>query len=135
MVHPEHPACFVVQKGMNPLARVLMPSIAGLLLAVVFAAAALTNQPPLVVTPLTLDGSSNLVLKPLNSAPIVRLSGNPGISRPLEPGVYQTRPYAIILVAPKAGLDDHCVMGTTGVGSKMPVVKPGVQVVPILPSK
>lgn len=120
---------------MNPATRAVGLGSAGVLLAVLFAAAALTNQPPPVVTPMWLDGSSNLVLKAPNSAPIVRLGGNPVTPQPLEPGVYQTLPYAIILVVPKAGLDERCVMRATGAGSKMPVVKPGVRADPILPSK
>ncbi len=119
---------------MNPATRVAGLGSAGVLLAVLFAAGALTNQPPLVVNPMRLEGSSNLVLKMPNSAPIVRLGVNPVTPQPLEPGIYQTRPYAIMLVVPKSGLDDRCVMKATGAGSKMPVVKPGVRAVPVVPA-
>ena len=115
---------------MNLLAKSVLPGVAGLALVSLFAAAALTNEPPsLVIRPLT-DGSTNLVLKPLNSTPIIHLSARPGLSQPLAPGVYQTRPYAIILIVPKTGLDDRSVVSVSGSISKMPNTKPGMQAVP-----
>jgi hypothetical protein len=120
---------------MNPTARAVMLGNMGLLLATLFAAGALTNQPPLLATPPLVDAPTNLYFKPLGSAPMIRLGGKPGPSQPLEPGVYQTRPYAIILVVPKAGLDDHCVAGASNTDSKMPIFKPGLRAVPIVPSK
>jgi len=112
-----------------------VPGSAGLWLAAWFVAGAPTNQPPLLATPPLVDGSTNFFLKPLKAVPIVRLGGNPGMPQPLQPSVYQTRPYSIILVVPKTGLDDHCVASATGANSRMPVVKPELRLIPILPSK
>ncbi len=120
---------------MNPTARAVLPGVAGLLLATFFTATAFTNQPPVLKTLPLFDGSTNLVLKPLNPGPLIYLNRNPGSSQPLAPGVYQTRPYAMIVVVPKPGLDDRCVAGATGAGSKMPVAKPELQAVPLLPAK
>jgi hypothetical protein len=64
------------------------------------------------------------------SAPVVHLRGKSGLSQPLQPGVYQTRPYAIILIVPESGLDDRCVMGASGEVSRMPNAKPDLQAVP-----
>lgn len=111
-----------------------MSGMAGLLLATLFAAAALTNQPPLVATPPSVDGSTNLSLKPLSTVSLVYPGRNAGPSQPLAPGAYRTRPYAIIMVVPKSGLDDRCVAGGNNPDSKMPVTKPELRAVPILPS-
>lgn len=104
---------------------------AGPLLAALFAAAALTNdEPRLHPQPLLPNETTNLQLAPLSSAPIVHLGG-PRSVFPLKPGVYQTRPFAMILIVPKRGIDDGCIAGTTGAGSRMPVVKPEQRTVPI----
>ena len=110
-----------------------MPGVAGLALAWLFAAAALTNQPPPLVIPPLADGSTNLDLKPLHSMPIVHLNGKTGLSQPLKPGVYQTHPHAIILIVPETGLDDRCVVGPGDAASKMPVINPELRTVPVLP--
>ncbi len=126
---------------MKPLAKSVMLGVAGLLVAVVFAAAALTNgEPPVILTPLA-TGSTNLGLAPLlgfappSSAPVVYLDGKAERPQSLKPGVYQTRPYAIVLIAPGREHDDCCVVGATGAGSKMPVIKPELRAFPILPSR
>ena len=85
--------------------------------------------------PRLFGGSTNLVLKPSNGAPLVYLDRNPRPLGPLAPGVYQTRPYSMILVVPKPGLDDRCVVEATNADSKMPVVKPDMQAVPMPPVK
>jgi hypothetical protein len=120
---------------MNTTARAVRLGVAGLLPAALFTAAALTNQPPLLKTPPLVEGPTNLHFKPWRSAPIIHFGGNLGASQPLEPGVYQTRPCVIVLVAPRAGLDDRCVAGGYNTDSKMPVVKPELRAVPIVPSK
>ena len=130
IVHPERPAWFVVEYDMKFWARAVLLGVAGLALVSLFAAAALTNEPPSsLIRPLA-DGSTNLELKPFHSTPIVHLHGKPGLSPPLKPGVYQTRPYAIILIVPEAGLDDRCVVRSSGNIAKMPNVMPDIQAVP-----
>jgi hypothetical protein len=128
-------------REMKPLAKCVMLGVAGLLVAVMIAAAALTNgAPPLILPPLA-AGSINLGLAtllgfaPPSSAPVVYLDGKAERSQPLKPGVYQTRPYGIVLIATEPEHDDCCLVGATRVGSKMPVVKPELRAVPILPSK
>jgi len=107
-----------------------MLGVAGLLFAAMFAPAALTNgQPPLISQPLA-AGSTNLGFAPLSSAPIVYLDGKTKHPQRLKPGVYQTRPYAIILIAPGAEHDDCCVNSGINGNSKMPNARPGVQAVP-----
>ena len=121
---------------MKLLARPVMLGVAGLLLTVLFAAAALTNGEPPLIPQLWAAGSTNLGSAPLlgfappSSAPIVYLNGKPDHSQPLKPGVYQTRPYAIILIVPGAEHDDCCVNGGISGNSKMPNAKPNVQAVP-----
>ena len=115
---------------MNLLARAVLLGVAGLALASLFAAAALTNEPPTTVIRPLADGSTNLDPKPFNSAPIVHLNGKTGLPQPLKPGVYQTRPYAIILIVPESGLDDRCVVGASGDISKIPNAKPDMQAIP-----
>jgi hypothetical protein len=101
-----------------------------LLLAVLFAAATLTNgEPPLISHPFV-AGPTNLGFAPLSAAPIVYLDGKTEHPQRLKPGVYQTRPYTIILIVPEAGLDDRCVVGASGDFSRMPNAKPDVQAVP-----
>jgi hypothetical protein len=115
---------------MKPLARPVLLGVAGLLVAVLFAAAALTNGEPPSILPPFVAGPTNLDFAPLSSAPVVYLDRKPDHSPPLKPGVYQTRPYAIILAVPETGLDDHCVVGASGDISKMPNAKPDMQAVP-----
>jgi hypothetical protein len=110
---------------MRPLAKSVVLAVAGLLLAALVATAALTNgQPPLVSRPLPPVSTNS------SFAPIVYLDGRPEHSQPLKPGIYQTRPYAIILVVPGAEHDDCCVVGGTSGNSKMPVIKPDVRAIP-----
>lgn len=115
---------------MKPLARCVMLGVAGLLVAALFATAALTNEQSSMISQPVVAGSTNLGLAPINSAPIVYLDGKQDHSQQLKPGVYQNRPYAIILIVPEAGIDDRCVVGASGNFSKMPNAKPDIQLVP-----
>jgi len=115
---------------MKPLARFLMMGVAGLSVATLIATAALTNGEPALSSPPFVAGSTNLGLAHFGPAPIVYLGGRTSPSQPLKPGVYQTRPYAIILVVPESGIDDRCVVGGIDSGSKMPVAKPDLQAIP-----
>ena len=125
---------------MKLLAKSVTLGVAGLLVAVVFAAALTNGEPPVILTPLA-TGSTNLGLAPLlgfvppSSAPVVYLDGKAERPQSLKPGVNQTRPYAIVLIAPAREHDDCCVVGATVAGSKMPVINPELRAVPILPSK
>jgi hypothetical protein len=67
---------------------------------------------------------------PPSSVPIIYLDGKTEHPQPLKPGVYQTRPYAIILIVPGAEHDDCCVNRGINGNSKMPIAKPDVQAVP-----
>jgi hypothetical protein len=49
----------------------------------------------------------------------------------LNRGIYQTRPYDIILFVPELGPDGRCLVGMEGTESKMPVINPNVQTVPL----
>ena len=75
-------------------------------------------------------GSTNRVPASAISAPVLYLGGKPEDAQPLKPGVYQTRPYGIILIVPKRGLDDSCIVRGMSGGSKMPIINPNVQAVP-----
>jgi hypothetical protein len=107
---------------------------AGSLLAVLCLAATLTNEEPSLNSQPFSNETSQLHFAPLSPAPIVH-PGGPSPAPPLTPGVYQTRPFAMILIVPKRGLDDGCIVGTTSAGSKMPVIKPELRAAPVLPSK
>lgn len=55
------------------------------------------------------------------------------LSRPptqLQPGVYQTHPYAMILIVPGRGIDDGILGRKPDTYSKMPRIKPHVDVIP-----
>ncbi len=109
----------------------VMLGVAGLYLAALVAAGALTNgQPPLIVRPLAAVSTNNLGLTPFSSAPIVYLDRKTEHSQRLKPGVYQSRPYAIILIVPGSEHDDCCVNSGINGNSKMPNAKPDVQAVP-----
>ena len=115
---------------MKPLARSATLGVAGLLVAALFAAAAPTNGEPPLIPQLWAAGSTNLSFAPPSSAPVVYLGGKTEHTQPLKPGVYQTRPYAIILIVPEAEPDDCCVNSGTSGNSKLPVAKPDMQAVP-----
>lgn len=121
---------------MNPLTKPVLLAAAGVLLGVLFATAALTNDPPTVLSQPLIAGSDGLHPTPFSSVPIIH-PGRPSPSEPpLKPGVYQTRPYAMILVVPETGLDDRCVIGGISADSKgMPVIHPDQQAIPKTDSK
>jgi hypothetical protein len=50
--------------------------------------------------------------------------------QPLQPGVYQTYPYTIILVVPGRGIDDRILANAPNTNSPMPIITPHVEVVP-----
>ncbi len=104
----------------------------GLLLATLFAAAALTNEQPSSISQPFATASTNHNFAPFSSAPTVYQDGNTKRPQRLKPGVYQTRPYAIILVVPEDEHDDCCVIGVGGDNgnSRMPNAKPDVEAVP-----
>jgi hypothetical protein len=52
-------------------------------------------------------------------------------SQPLQPGVYQTYPYTIILIVPGRGIDDRSFAEIPNANSKMPIIKPPVKVIPL----
>jgi hypothetical protein len=115
---------------MKPLAMFVRLGVAGLYLAALVAAGALTNgQPPLISRPLAAI-STNQGFAPFSSAPIVYLHGKTEHPLRLKPGVYQTRPYAIILIVPGSEHDDCCVNSGINGNSRMPNAKPDVQAVP-----
>ena len=124
---------------MKPLSKSAMLGIVGLLLAALFTTAALTNEEPASVSRPFYADSTNLGRMPASSAHFAYLDGKPEHSQPLKPGVYQTRPYAIILIVPKTGIDDACVNGGVigrSIGnSKMPNAKPDVEAIPKTPSQ
>jgi hypothetical protein len=104
----------------------------------------LTGSPPSSILPLPLIASlTNRVPMPVSPAPIIFLDdgslyktqGKPGNAPPLKPGVYQTRPYDIVLIVPESGLDDGCVNGGINSNSKMPVINPNLQAVPVSPAR
>jgi len=87
---------------MNLLARAVLLGVTGLLLTALFTAAALTHEiPPRIPSPWT-GGPTNLDFASLSSVPVVHL-GRLALVQPLEPGVYQTRPDAILLAVPRRG--------------------------------
>jgi len=88
-----------------------------------------------VKLPLLAGGSTSLGIAPSDSLPIVYLDRNVEQSLRLKPGVYQTRPYAIVLIAAEPEHDDCSVVGAAGASSKMPVVKPEMRTFTILGSK
>lgn len=114
------------------MARPVGGLLAGLLLATLFAAAALAGGdvpaprtgPPLAPHP------TNFYSAPL---PLARLAPqNVAIdnSRPLKPGVNVTRPYTIVLLVPQRGIDANCVVPANVSRPRMPVLKPGLRAVP-----
>ena len=113
------------------VAAILAPGIVAVLLMALIALA-LSNEPP-PIGPVLAALSTNLVVKPSTMPQFVYLDKSPQDSQSLEPGVYQTRPEAIILIVPERGLDERCVAQRPGPGFKMPVVKPPLQAVPKTP--
>ena len=49
---------------------------------------------------------------------------------PLLAGVYQTYPYTIIIIEPARGIDDRSIIGVPYTDSRMPIIKPHLEVVP-----
>lgn len=97
-------------------------------------------SPPPVLKPAATAVNVGPYLNLLPSVPAPESTGLPPRGRmglnalpaapPLKPGVYQTYLHSIILVAPKRGIDDGCLAGTSGVHSRMPIINPGVSAVP-----
>jgi hypothetical protein len=50
--------------------------------------------------------------------------------QPLQPGVYQTYPWTIILAVPKRGIDEGIFGNPPSTNSQMPVINPHVEAVP-----
>jgi hypothetical protein len=46
------------------------------------------------------------------------------------PGVYQTYPYTLIIIGPPRGIDDRSIIGAPSAPSRMPIIKPHVELVP-----
>lgn len=112
--------------------------------ALSFSAAAFagaTNQPPFVVIP----------INPFtNASPRFFISTNLFDARsnlqrlrnqqPPLPGVYQTKPYAGVVVVPEPQHDDRCIVGRrvpeiSGISSNMPAIKPPQKFIPFTPAK
>jgi hypothetical protein len=77
-----------------------------------------------------------------NPTPITIWLGNPFYLNklptpppPLLAGVYQTYPWTIIIVVPGRGIDDRIIVELTNTNSKMPIIKPHLEVVPLSPAK
>jgi len=51
-------------------------------------------------------------------------------NQPLQPGVYQTYPWTIIVVVPGVGRDGQDFVVRPNTNSPMPIVTPHVEVVP-----
>jgi len=71
---------------------------------------------------------------PLKIPPVEVPERHPPSGR-LPPGVYQTYPYTILLMAPRSGIDDRILAQPPNPNSKMPVIKPHIEVVPGPPAK
>jgi len=56
------------------------------------------------------------------------------LAQPLKPGTYQTYPYAMILLVPKPVNDDCKIEAQPDIDSKMPVLRPKIEVVPKSPA-
>ena len=71
---------------------------------------------------------ANQLLAPSKPTPIYldKRSDN----QPLQPGVYQTYPWTIILIVPGRGIDDEILAVKPNTNSIMPILKPHVEVVP-----
>jgi len=54
-------------------------------------------------------------------------------SAPLSPGVYETKPYTMMVIVPGSGIDDRMLGATPGANSKMPVINPHIEAVPMSP--
>jgi hypothetical protein len=115
---------------MKPLTGSVVLGVVGLLLATLFAEAALTNEQPSLISQPFATASTNHNLAPFSSEPTVYQEGETRHPKRLEPGVYQTRPFAIILIVPEAEHDDCCVIGGDNGNSRMPNAKPGMEAVP-----
>ena len=53
----------------------------------------------------------------------------------LPAGVYETRPYAMIVVVPGSGIDDRILGATPNANPNMPVINPHVEAIPMSPAK
>jgi len=51
-------------------------------------------------------------------------------SAQLSPGVYETRPYTMMVIVPGSGIDDRILGMTPDANFPMPIIKPHVEVVP-----
>jgi hypothetical protein len=56
-------------------------------------------------------------------------------SAQFSPGVYETKPYAMIVVVPGSGIDDRIHGATPNANSKMPVINPHIEAIPMSPAK
>jgi len=52
----------------------------------------------------------------------------------LPPGVYQTYPYAMTVIAPGSGMDDRILGATPNANSQMPVINPHIEAIPKPPA-
>ena len=108
-----------------------MLAIAGLLLTVLFTAAAFTNDPPAPLKSPFIGGLTNLYFTPQIPAPELHLDAKLESSRPPAPGACLTRPYAIILIPARPEPDNRSVSKANPASSRMPIIKPDLQAVPI----
>ena len=56
-------------------------------------------------------------------------------SAQLSPGVYETKPYAMIVIVPGGGIDDRILGATPNANSKMSVTTPHIEAIPMSPAK
>jgi len=73
-----------------------------------------------------LPGSNVLLPKPTP----LDLDNPPTSPAPLQPGVYQTYPYTIIVVVPGVGSNGRDFVVKPNTNSPMPIVKPRVEIIP-----
>ena len=64
------------------------------------------------------------------SAPIY-LNNLPSPPPPLEPGVYQTYPYTIIIISTGSGIDEQSIHEVPNDNSRMPRIVPDLKVIPL----
>jgi hypothetical protein len=59
------------------------------------------------------------------------LNNRPSPPPPLEPGVYQTYPYTIIIIATGRGIDEQSIHEAPNDNSRMPRIVPDLKVIPL----
>jgi len=111
---------------MKPLLTAAIPVVATLIF---MAALLLVNGDPSSISPTFNIPSPDQILAVSKPTPVYFDKSSP--TQPLQPGVYQTYPYTIILIVPGGSIGDRCFIEIPNANSKIPSISPDLKVIPM----